>query len=57
MATKTANVTASIHPNIKEQVEVILDRLGILVSAFIDMTYRQVVMRWCTISISVYADL
>lgn len=45
MAAKTANVTARIHPNIKEQAETILERLGIPVSAFIDMTYRQVIMR------------
>ena len=42
MAVKTANVTARIQPNIKEQAEAILDRL---VSVFIDMTYRQVIMR------------
>ena len=45
MATKTANVTARIQPNIKEQAEAILERLGIPVSIFIDMTYRQVIMR------------
>ena len=45
MATKTANVTARIQPNIKEQAESILERLGIPVSVFIDMTYRQVIMR------------
>ena len=45
METKTANVTARIQPNIKEQAEAILDRLGIPVSVFIDMTYRQVIMR------------
>ena len=45
MATKTANVTARIQPNIKKQAEAILDRLGIPVSVFIDMTYRQVIMR------------
>ena len=45
MATKTSNVTARIQPNIKEQAEAILDRLGIPVSVFIDMTYRQVIMR------------
>ena len=43
MATKTSNVTARIQPNIKEQAEAILDRLGIPVS--VDMTYRQVIMR------------
>ena len=45
MAVKTANVTARIQPNIKEQAEAILDRHGIPVSVFIDMTYRQVIMR------------
>ena len=45
MAVKTANVTARIQPNIKEQAEEILERLGIPVSVFIDMTYRQVIMR------------
>ena len=45
MAVKTANVTARIQPNIKEQAEAILDRLGVPVSVFIDMTYRQVIMR------------
>ena len=45
MAVKTANVTARIQPNIIEQAEAILDRLGIPVSVFIDMTYRQVIMR------------
>lgn len=45
MATKTANVTARIQPNIKEQAEAILERLGIPVSVFIDMAYRQVIMR------------
>ena len=43
MATKTANVTASIQPDIKESAEAILDKLGIPVSVFIDMTYRQVI--------------
>ena len=37
MAVKTANVTARIQPNIKEQAEE--------VSVFIDMAYRQVIMR------------
>ncbi len=45
MASKTANVTARIQPNIKEQAEAILERLGIPVSVFIDMAYRQVIMR------------
>ena len=45
MAGKTANVTARIQPDIKEQAEAILERLGIPVSVLIDMTYRQVIMR------------
>lgn len=45
MATKTANVTARIQPEIKEYAEAILERLGIPVSVFIDMAYRQVIMR------------
>ena len=45
MAAKTATVTARIQPKIKEQAETILERLGIPVSVFIDMTYRQVIMR------------
>ena len=45
MAAKTANVTARIQPEIKERAEEILDRLGIPVSVFIDMAYRQVIMR------------
>lgn len=43
MAVKTANVTARIQPDIKEAAEAILDKLGIPVSVFIDMTYRQVI--------------
>ena len=43
MAIKTANVTARIQPEIKESAEAILEKLGIPVSVFIDMTYRQVI--------------
>ena len=45
MAAKTANVTARIQPEIKQHAEAILDRLGIPVSVFIDMAYRQGIMR------------
>ena len=48
MAAKTANVTARIQPNIKEQAEAILERLGIPVSVFIDMTYRGYYEGWNT---------
>lgn len=43
MAAKTANVTARIQPEIKESAESILEQLGIPVSVFIDMAYRQVI--------------
>lgn len=43
MVTKTASVTARIQPDIKESAEAILEKLGIPVSVFIDMTYRQVI--------------
>lgn len=53
MATKTANVTARIQPNVKEQAEAILERLGIPVSVFIDMAYRQVIMRGVPFSLNI----
>ena len=43
MATKSASVTARIQPEIKDEAEAILEELGIPVSVFIDMTYRQVI--------------
>ena len=45
MAVKTANVTARIQPDIKSAAEAILEKLGIPVSVFIDMTYRQVIAK------------
>ena len=45
MSAKTANVTARIQPEIKEQAEAILSQLGIPVSVFIDMAYRQVILQ------------
>ena len=44
MATKTANVTARVQPEIKQRAEEILDRLGIPVSVLIDSLYRQIIM-------------
>lgn len=44
MATKTANVTARVQPDVKQQAEAILDRLGIPVSVLIDSLYRQIIM-------------
>ena len=44
MATKTANVTARVQPDIKAQAEAVLDRIGIPVSVLIDTLYRQIIM-------------
>ena len=44
MATKTANVTARIQPDIKEKAETILAQIGIPVSVLIDTLYRQIIM-------------
>ena len=44
MSTKTANVTARIQPEIKQQAEKILEQLGIPVSVLIDSLYRQIIM-------------
>lgn len=44
MATKTANVTARVQPEIKEQAEEVLAKLGIPVSVLIDSLYRQIIM-------------
>ena len=44
MATKTANVTARVQPEIKAQAEAVLDKIGIPVSVLIDTLYRQIIM-------------
>ena len=44
MATKTANVTARIQPEIKEQAEAVLAQIGIPVSVLIDTLYRQIIL-------------
>ncbi len=44
MATKTANVTARVHPDVKQQAEAVLEQLGIPVSVLIDSLYRQIIM-------------
>ncbi len=44
MATKTANVTARVQPDIKQQAEQVLEQLGIPVSVLIDTLYRQIIM-------------
>ena len=44
MATKSANVTARVQPEIKQQAEAVLDRLRLPVSVLIDTLYRQIIM-------------
>lgn len=44
MATKTANVVARVQPEIKEQAEAVLEKLGLPVSVLIDTLYRQIIM-------------
>ena len=44
MANKTANVTARIQPEIKEQAEAVLEQIGIPVSVLIDTLYRKIIM-------------
>lgn len=44
MTAKTANVTARIQPEIKEQAEAVLKKIGIPVSVLIDTLYRQIIM-------------
>lgn len=45
MAVRSANVNVRVEPDIKAQAESILESLGVSVSAFINMTYRQVILR------------
>ena len=44
MATKSANVTARVQPEIKQQAEAILANIGLPVSVLIDTLYRQIIM-------------
>lgn len=44
MASKTANVMARVEPQVKEQAEEIMDRLGIPVSVVINTLYKQIIM-------------
>ncbi len=44
MATKSANVTARVQPEIKRQAEAVSERLGLPVSVLIDTLYRQIIM-------------
>lgn len=44
MAVKSANVTARVQPEIKQQAEAILAELGLPVSVLIDTLYRQIIL-------------
>lgn len=44
MAVKSANVMARVEPDIKEQAEAVMERLGIPVSVVINTLYRQIIM-------------
>lgn len=44
MAVKTANVLARVEPDVKEQAETILAKLGIPASTVINMLYKQIIM-------------
>ncbi len=44
MATKSANVTARVQPEIKRQAEEVLAQIGLPVSVLIDTLYRQIIM-------------
>lgn len=44
MATKTANVLARVEPDVKEQAEAIMAKLGVPASTVINMLYRQIIM-------------
>ena len=44
MASKTANVLARVEPDVKEQAEAILAKLGVPASTVINMLYKQIIM-------------
>lgn len=44
MATKSANILARVEPEVKEQAESILSKLGVPASVVINMLYKQIIM-------------
>ena len=44
MANKSATVTARVQPEIKQQAEAVLDKIGLPVSVLIDTLYRQIIL-------------
>ena len=43
MANKSANVSVRVAPEIKQQAEAVLDKIGLPVSVLIDTLYRQII--------------
>ena len=44
MAAKTANILARVEPDVKEQAEAIMAKLGVPASTVINMLYKQIIM-------------
>ena len=44
MAIKSSNVVARVEPDVKEEAEAVLSKLGISVSSAINMFYRQIIL-------------
>lgn len=44
MAAKTANVLARVEPEVKEQAEEIMSKLGVPASVVINMLYKQIIL-------------
>jgi addiction module RelB/DinJ family antitoxin len=44
MAKKSANVLARVEPEVKEQAEYIMSKLGVPASVVINMLYKQIIM-------------
>lgn len=42
MVTKSANVTARVQPEIKQQAEVVLEKIGLLVSGMTDAEFNTI---------------
>lgn len=43
MSNKSANVSVRVQPEIKQQAEAVLDKIGVPVSVLIDTLYRQII--------------
>lgn len=45
MSAKSANIVARVEPEIKEQAESIMEKLGLSASGVINLLYRQIILR------------